>query len=92
MVRYKFILLGVIEPSFKPQFDWRKKKLQEETIYEFEVESEYDRDEMLKRKYEFVPYWQKRNEIKEKFNLKIPIWVKRLKWKIEEVKEVEQCQ
>lgn len=91
MNKYKFILIGVIEPNFKPQFDWRKKKLKEEIIYEFEVESEYDRDEMLKRKYEFVPYWRNKNEIIQKFNLKIPIWVRRLKWKIEEVKEVEQC-
>jgi len=91
MPKYKFILIGVIEPQFKYQFDWRKKKLQQEVVYQFEVESEYDRDEMLKRKYEFVPYWQNRNEIKEKFNLKIPIWVRRLKWKIEEVNEVEQC-
>lgn len=88
-MKYKFILIGVIEPQFKHQFDWRKKKLQEEVIYQFEVESEYDKHEISLRKYEFVPYWRNRNEIKEKFNLKIPIWVRRLKWKIEEVKEID---
>lgn len=82
---YKFKLIGYVQPRYKSTMDPRKPRLKTEILHQLVIESELNLNDLKMNIYQYVPrVWNNRRNIESMYNLKIPIWIKKLKWKIEE--------
>ena len=86
MTKIKAILLGIPQQRFEPQkFFHTKPKIEYRELFSFEFECEDTFEAVRENKYRYLPFPRLRRKIEERFNLKIPIFIRKLVWKLEEV-------
>lgn len=91
MTKVKAILLGIPQRRFEPQKYFhtsvKKPKIEYRELFSFEFECEETFKEIkVGAKYKYLPHpVLERKKIVERFGLKIPIFIRKLVWKLEEV-------
>lgn len=90
MTRIKATLFGIPQQKYEPQKFFhtsiKKPKIEYIELYSFE----FNTDESFIKvkegtKYNYIIYPKYRKNIEEKYNIKIPIFIKKLVWKLEEI-------
>ena len=88
MTKIKATLLGIPQQRFVPQKYFhtsvKKPKTEYREIHSFEFECDEPLEKVKEHKYRYLPYPKNRRQIESMFYLKIPIFIKKLVWKLED--------
>lgn len=89
MTKIKATLFGIPQQRFKPQKYFhtsvKKPNIEYRELYSFEFECDETLKEVRECKYKYLLQPKFRKKIENKFNLKIPIFIRKLVWKLEEI-------
>ena len=89
MTKIKATLFGTPQQRFEPQKYFhtsvKKPKIEYRELYSFEFECDETFEEVREYKYKYLLQPKFRKKIEERFNLKIPIFIRKLVWKLEDI-------
>jgi hypothetical protein len=88
MTKIKATLYGIPQQRYEPQKFFhtsvKKPKIEYKQLYCFDFESEEPFEQIKENKYKYLPYPKNRRQIEKTFDLKIPIFIRKLVWKLED--------
>lgn len=89
MTKVRATLFGIPQQTYEPQKFFhtsvKKPKIEYRQLYCFEFDSEEPFEQVKENKYKYLPFPKNRREIEKVFYFKIPIFIRKLVWKLEEV-------
>lgn len=89
MTKIKATLFGIPQQRFEPQKYFhtsvKKPKIEYRELFNFEFECSEPLVEAKENKYNYLPRPRNRKQIEGQFNIKIPIFIRKLIWKLEEI-------
>jgi hypothetical protein len=89
MTKIKATLFGIPQQRFEPQKYFhtsvKKPKIEYKELYSFEFDCDEPFERVIECKYQYLPWPNLRKKIEERFNLKIPIFIRKLVWKLEDI-------